>query len=97
MICMLVQLASGCQVPESPPLHRKTIQELYGDAVVASQSSMQSQDAYACELTSHENYVPAQEYIELDSTTDYEDLNIDSPAPVFQAPANDVDLSLIHI
>lgn len=91
MICILVQLASGCQIPESPPLHRKTIQELYGDAVVASQSLMQSQDAYACELTSHENYVPAQEYIELDSTTDYEDLNIDSPAPVFQAPANDVD------
>ncbi|MEP3478051.1 MAG: type II and III secretion system protein [Fuerstiella sp.] len=85
-MCILVLLASGCRVPTPAPLPHKSIQELYSDAVVASQTAMQVSDACPTGMLESDAFCVPSEYIEMGSGADYEDLDIQMPGPVHQAP-----------
>lgn len=70
---------------------RKSIQELYGDAVIASQMSMQSPDVCPTTLSGQEACSTSGEFIELVPTLDQEDLNFESAVPVYPPPAYEAD------
>lgn len=90
-MCMLVLVAAGCHVAAPTPLPHKSIQELYSDAVVASQTAMQTHDICPTGMMGQETYLAPGEYLEMAPTSDHEDLNIDFPVPVDEVPAYDAD------
>lgn len=85
---MLILSVSGCHFYEPPPPpHRKSIQELYSDAVVASQMSMQTNEVCAANGACQDAYLAPEGLIHQVPASDYEDLNFESPAPIYEAPA----------
>lgn len=85
--CLFVFVFSGCATYEPPC--RKSIQDLYADALTASQTAMRQPEICASTMMTGEIYPYDGEAMHLSPAPMQDDLNIDATAPVQLDPAYD--------